>query len=1670
MVAPYPVVDRRRARTLAAELEAMAQSLAPGWSAEPGSGDAGRAVLEIAARLAEHVTRRLDETPRRDALAFLDLLDVPPPAARAAEVPVVFTLAEKRTTPVTAPERTQLTAAGDGEELIFETTSALTLTPARLDRLVTVDGRQDRIEEAPQDVLQAIPPSGLPTDFTALTFAAAGSRSLQLTPSIGLEPGQLVRTGGAAYRVKDAAKTGMVELVEPLEAPLAAGGPVTRITRLESFTLRDRQAHAVMIGHAELFDLEGPAIITLALEPPSLAAALLGLDLAIELFALAPPAAGEDALAADADAPDWHELTRLGTDGGLLRLAKTWTGKVEELEVGGQKSRWLRLRLRGPITGEPEPVPRLRKLAIGVESLDLDEPPTEGAIGVTMANSNGNPLPLTTAFLPFGAEPQRFDVFAFAAPEMLTKRGAKAELHFALQDGSFATFAVGGGGPGTIPLAIGGDGKLRGMALDSDGTIAVTLLGKPGQADLAVPLEATSSLRLVAIATLAPDANQPQLVAALDQGGRLWIAGVDAAADADPRLAVDWQLLADADDRDPVREIVLLPGALPLLSARRKSSLWVRAVALGSAQFFGWHELQPAAAAIAPDLGDAGQLVPVQDATSGALARELVLIDQAGALHHIVLDPIGNLVTWQPVGTSLARTDIRPAAARLADDTLLIHAADPDGQLLTIKGGQSASPPPALAGLTLLPGTALHLAAHQSPEAQEQPILLAFAEQPNAKPVVILHHAPFAPEVVPLEAVPPATTGSSARPPFPGTLLQTDQGAEVVLAGAEQTLARRRVSGDAVAVAVFDVVALADSAPVNGEPADLLEVTRLGGAATLVVLQSPIGEAEGLAVFALEPGTLALGASYRRLRPLDDDPTFQGTIVTTDGVQLQLDGNDMLTEPGTLLQLLVEPLPGRIVEVIQVEIDNQKLAIIAGDLEGLSGDLVYRRVTVIGTAGTASSTQLATLLRLSGPEPIGVTSLRLPATVTPGVQTFTTIASTDEVSWVLVQGQWQSPPPATTTALLLPPAAQTWQASAFRHPINNPDLSFEYWNGSSWMRLGDGFSDGTDNLAQSGDIVFTVPPDIASTEIAGHDDYWIRVRLVGGDYGRPVYQATSKTNDDSSITQSITVDTSGLAPPEIRLLIAGFSLDERRPAERLLVENNLSLVDQTQAAASPSATVTLFASAALLTAAASGAPGRALFLGFTRPFDLQPLSFWVEAQERQQAAGTALRAHVLERGGWRPVTIEDETRGLGRSGQLRVFVPHPPRPERLFGEERFWLCLAPDEPGPDEPGADWQPVVAGLYPNAVRALHAETIEQEILGTSRGEPGQRHDLARTPILTESLELRVRELLSAEERQALVEAGGPGSVTRYTERGIVGDWVRWERRHSFIGAAPDARVFTVTAEGQVRFGDNREGRIPPPGRDVVRAISYQRGGGAIGNVRAYAIQAVKSAIESVEAVANPVAASGGVDAGGLDDLLELAPPRLRHAGRALAPADLEALARDFSTDIRRVRYLGAAVPGGPIRLVVAWRNGADRCPVPTRVQREALARHLALAAWGALVPADIAVVGPRYVALEVEVTLRAASGELAAGLQIAAMERLTAFLDPLSGGPDGQGWPFGRPAFTSDLATLLLPLPGLAEIMNIEVAPETLPPDGLICADPERGAIRLEVTVDPGEKAV
>ena len=339
MTVRLPSTDARRAAVLRAELDRAGSAMVPGWGVAVAPGSFGRALLEIAARFAEETSSRLDRTAERDALAFYDTLDVPPPAPQAATATLVFVTEEARTTTTSAPLRVQVGATVEDQEVIFETTRALEVSPARIAEVVAVDPDTDHIERAPGRVVATERPPDPVGGRLLVTAASAGSTIVQVAPAIGLEPGDQLRIQGTAYRIASVSQD-LVTLVDPLAAAVPAGTPFQKIEALEAFTLRDLQQHACYVGHTSLLNLERPARIELVLTPSGLAARLAALDLRYSLWGTKD---GEDE-------PAWQALELVGGSATTLTVRKRWEGSVDEVEVDGRKSRWLRIEHPQPIT------------------------------------------------------------------------------------------------------------------------------------------------------------------------------------------------------------------------------------------------------------------------------------------------------------------------------------------------------------------------------------------------------------------------------------------------------------------------------------------------------------------------------------------------------------------------------------------------------------------------------------------------------------------------------------------------------------------------------------------------------------------------------------------------------------------------------------------------------------------------------------------------------------------------------------------------------------------------------------------------------------------------------------------------------------------------------------------------------------------------------------------------------------------------------------------------------------------------------------------------------------------------------------------------------------------------------------------------------------------------
>jgi predicted phage baseplate assembly protein len=177
------------------------------------------------------------------------------------------------------------------------------------------------------------------------------------------------------------------------------------------------------------------------------------------------------------------------------------------------------------------------------------------------------------------------------------------------------------------------------------------------------------------------------------------------------------------------------------------------------------------------------------------------------------------------------------------------------------------------------------------------------------------------------------------------------------------------------------------------------------------------------------------------------------------------------------------------------------------------------------------------------------------------------------------------------------------------------------------------------------------------------------------------------------------------------------------------------------------------------------------------------------------------------------------------------------------------------------------------------------------------------------------------------------------------------------------------------------------------------------------------------------------------------------------RATTILDFERIARDVpGTRVQRARAwaeIDPAVPGakasGTVTVVIVPELPTGR-PSPTagllRAVRAYLDRRRVLCT-------RLVLVGPQYVVVSVSAAVRATSGADTSRVASDVRAALDGFFDPLTGGPAGRGWPFGRDVFRSEVLALVDSVRGVDHVLELTLGADTGDPTcDNVCVAPTR----------------
>jgi predicted phage baseplate assembly protein len=264
--------------------------------------------------------------------------------------------------------------------------------------------------------------------------------------------------------------------------------------------------------------------------------------------------------------------------------------------------------------------------------------------------------------------------------------------------------------------------------------------------------------------------------------------------------------------------------------------------------------------------------------------------------------------------------------------------------------------------------------------------------------------------------------------------------------------------------------------------------------------------------------------------------------------------------------------------------------------------------------------------------------------------------------------------------------------------------------------------------------------------------------------------------------------------------------------------------------------------------------------------------------------------------------------------------------------------------------------------------------------------------------------------------------------------------WQEVDDFFSAEQDDRVYTFnTNTGAVTFGNGEHGRIPAAfasGNIVAR--TYRSGGGSQGNVGALTITQIQTSVPSVNAVTNYGPATGGTDEETVADAKLRASGALKSNDRAVTSEDFQTLAtlapganvkRAFAMPLHHPSYPDGQIPG--VVTVVVVPNSLDPNPTPNQTTLQAVCTYLDQ---HRLLTSEVYVAGPVYRKVKVAVKLVVDPATDLATVKNDVQATLNTFFNPLTGGNDGTGWPFGGPIYYSDVYRRIFTIDGVIRIQD------------------------------------
>jgi hypothetical protein len=277
----------------------------------------------------------------------------------------------------------------------------------------------------------------------------------------------------------------------------------------------------------------------------------------------------------------------------------------------------------------------------------------------------------------------------------------------------------------------------------------------------------------------------------------------------------------------------------------------------------------------------------------------------------------------------------------------------------------------------------------------------------------------------------------------------------------------------------------------------------------------------------------------------------------------------------------------------------------------------------------------------------------------------------------------------------------------------------------------------------------------------------------------------------------------------------------------------------------------------------------------------------------------------------------------------------------------------------------------------------------------------------------------------------------------------DDLPWLYKEDLDASKYEDRHFTADPEkGIITFGNgdpaDQSGRGRVPISSSIITATYRTGVGADGNLRADMMNPIEDdgSNQSVTGmtVTNVEQARGGKDAETLDEAIVRARKDLLDVTRCITVSDYETLAMECPrVNLARVKALPRFHPtlGNSIFdlvSVVIIPVSDVMPPIPSETY---LARVRQFLEQYRTLGTNLYVVKPTYTRVKIDANVVRDFKYSSEEVEAAVRKALHAFLNPLTGGPDEDGWSFGRYVYLSEIMQVIDNVTGVDHVVTAKI---------------------------------